>query len=186
MNTLPDTPLVREAVALVRSPLTTALFCHSQRVFVLGRAFASVRRVAFEEEDLMLAALFHDLGLTESHASPKRAFNEVGGDLLQAWLTERGEPARGRQLAEAIDLHMQLLPRWSRGAVVGLLQVGAWMDVSRTRASQIDNVIIERAEAQFPRDGFDSEFHQRLRGSLRSFRSCTGLILPRRRARVDC
>ncbi|MFN7135018.1 MAG: HD domain-containing protein, partial [Myxococcales bacterium] len=70
MNAPPDTPLVREATALARATLSPAVFNHSQRTFLLGAAWASKRRIDFDEEALQLAALFHDFGLLPPHRDP--------------------------------------------------------------------------------------------------------------------
>jgi len=181
MNTLPDTQLVKEATRFAQGALTLPLLYHSQRVFLLGRAYAEARSVSFEEEDLLLAALFHDLGLSDALANPKKAFTEIGGDLILDLLTQHGDPARGRLLAEAIDFHMQLLPRWSKGPVVGLLQVGAWMDASGRRSRSVGVDRIAAVKEQYPRGEFEPEFRRRLRKSFGSFRACVRLVLPRAR-----
>jgi len=181
MNELPDTPLVQEATRFAQAALTPSIQRHSQRTFLLGRAYARARAIAFDEEDLLLAALFHDLGLTDTFADSRKAFTEIGAGLLEEFLTQRGDPRRGQLLGEAIDFHMQLLPRWSKGPVVGLLQVGAWMDVSRLRAGRVGRDRIASVEAVFPRAEFESEFNARLRKSFGSFRSCARLLVPKSR-----
>jgi hypothetical protein len=184
MNAFPDTSLLKEAMGLAERSLPAPILYHSQRVFLLGRAYAQARGLAFDEEDLLLAALFHDLGLTDSFADPRKAFTEIGADLLDEFMTRHGDPARGQLLAEAIDMHMQLLPRWSKGPVVGLLQVGAWMDVSGLRARRVGRAHIERIEAAYPRSGFEPEFQARLRRSFGSVRACARLIWPKARRRL--
>jgi HD domain len=182
MHQFPDTPIVKEAAQLARANLSAAIFQHSQRAFLLGKAYAEARRLAFDEEDLFLAALFHDLGLSESFANPRKAFTEIGADLVEQFLTRHGDPSRGCALAEAIALHMQLLPRWSKGPVVGLLQVGAWMDASKLRSGSVGRAVIASIEAEFPRTGFELEFRSRLFRSFGSLRACTRLAFPAARA----
>ena len=87
--------------------------------------------------------------------------------------------ARIGPLVDAIDLHMQLLPRWSRGNVAGLLQVGAWMDVTMLRRWSIREEARAIARVH-PRAGLDLEFPRRLLGTLTSFGACAGLLLPER------
>jgi hypothetical protein len=181
MNQFPDTALIREATRFAEASLSSSVLQHSRRAFLLGRAYADVRAVSFDEEDLLLAALFHDLGLSDAFSDPGRAFTEIGADLVDSFLTRHGDPARGQLLAEAIDLHMQLFPRWSKGPVVGLLQVGAWMDASGRRARDVGRSRIAEIEAAHPRAAFESEFRARLLGSLGSFRACARLVFPRSR-----
>ena len=177
----PDTSLLREATQLAQGSLPSPILAHSRRTFLLGRAYAREKRISLDEEDLLLAALFHDLGLSDAYADRRKAFTEIGADLLEQFLSERGDAARGRCLAEAIDLHMQLFPRWSRGPVVGLLQVGAWMDASRRKLRTVGQARVAEIEAAYPRADFDPEFRRRLLGSLGSLRACTHLLFPRAR-----
>ncbi|HKP64171.1 MAG TPA: HD domain-containing protein [Polyangiales bacterium] len=175
---LPDTRLIQEAARLAQTNLPPPIYLHSQRTFLLGREYARAAKIAFEEEDLLLAALFHDLGLSDAFADSRRAFPEIGGTLAREFMTERGQAVRGRVLAEAIDLHMQLFPRWSKGPITGLLQVGAWMDAAKRRANTLDGRRIAEIEAAYPRNGFKPEFQSRFRRALGSWRACARLVFP--------
>ena len=178
MRPLPDTPLVTEAMRIVQNDLTTEVLRHSQRAFLLGRAYAKSKRIAFDEEDLLLAALFHDLGLSDAHADPTRAFTEIGAEQVQGFMAARADRTRGARLADAISFHMQLLPRWSKGPVAGLLQVGAWMDASGLRKRTVSRETLAEVQAAFPRVGFDAEFRRRFKRSLGSPRACLRLLCP--------
>jgi hypothetical protein len=178
MNALPDSPLVAEATALVTPLLSGELLHHSLRAFHLGRAYAERRAMRFDEEGLLLAALFHDLGLTDALGDPTRPFTEVGAGRVRALLAAHGDAARGARLAEAIALHMQLLPRWSRGEVAGLLHVGAWMEATGWRRGAVGRERIGEIERALPRGAFDGQFRGRVRRSLGSIRACVGLMFP--------
>jgi hypothetical protein len=175
---LPDTRLVREARALIEAAAPPAIVNHSVRAYLLGKAYAARRAVEVDPEDLCLAALFHDLGLCAGQGDPGAPFTFASSRRLRAFLAERGvAPARAGPLADAIDYHMQLFPRWSKGPAAGLLQVGAWMDVTLRKRWSI------RAEARaiaraFPRAGIDWRFPWALARSLRSPRACVGLLAP--------
>ncbi len=179
MRPLPDGVLAREATFLVERVLSPDVFRHSLRAFLLAREYAGKRDIAHDEEGLFLASLFHDLGLSDAHRDGRRAFTEIGADALVAFLEERGEGARGSPLAEAIELHMQLFPRWSRGPEVGLLQVGAWMDVVGLRGSAVGKIARRGIEDLYPRGRFTTAFHARLLRSLGSPRACLRLLFPR-------
>jgi hypothetical protein len=174
----PDTPLVMEAMRSVENVLSQALLRHSQRAFLLGRAYAQQKRIAFDEEALLLAALFHDVGLSDSWADRTRAFTEIGAEQIRRFMTDHAQVARGAHLADAISFHMQLMPRWSKGPVAGLLQVGAWMDASGLRKHSIGREKRLDIETAFPRAGFDAEFLVRFRTALGSPRACLRLLFP--------
>ncbi len=178
---LPDTALVREATSMVRAAVSPAVFNHSQRTFLLGSAWAARRQLAFDDEALLLAALFHDLGFFPPHLDPARPFTLGSSSALESFLGERGyPPERIGAAAEAIELHMQLRPRVDRSAVAGLLQVGAWMDLTFLRRWSV------RTEAraiarEWPRLGIDFAFPRLLVRSFGSVYACTGLLFPRGR-----
>lgn len=102
MTKLPDTQLVREASRIVSESLTRAVLLHSQRAFLLGCAYAKTRALSFDEEALAIAALFHDLGLSDAYADRRLPVTQIGGDHAQTFMAKHGDPQRGRVIAEAI------------------------------------------------------------------------------------
>jgi hypothetical protein len=176
---LPDSPLVARARAIATGVLADAVVRHSTRTFLLARAYAGVEAISFDDEGLLVAALLHDLGLSEAMRNPAGPFPEVGAAALRRLFGElAADPRRADLLAEAIELHMRLFPRWSRGAEVGLLQVGAWMDVMGRRKARVPAQVREAIARDYPRGGFDGAFRRALIKSLGSLRACSVLVLP--------
>jgi hypothetical protein len=175
---LPDTKLVGEALSLARHALPEPLLDHSLRAFMLAGAYAKATNRDHDEEDLCLAAIFHDVGLAKDRRRRGQAFTQVGSRALAEFLDKR-EVAQERitPLVDAIDFHMQLFPRWSKGNVVGLLQVGAWMDVMGLRRGTV-RAEAKRIDALLPKSGFTSLFHRRLLSSLVSPTACLRLLFP--------
>ncbi len=177
----PDTKLVQEATDIVTRAHIPSLLQHSLRVFALGREVGRRRGLPFDEEGLLLAALFHDLGLSPPHRNPKRAFTEAGAGLLQELVSSRGEPARAVALAEAIDLHTQLFPRWSRNVESGLIHIGNVIDVAGLRTKEVGKEFLREVKLAYPRMALIPEGARALRASLGSFRSVARLFVPVRR-----
>ncbi len=176
----PDTALAREGRAIVSAVLSPAVLNHSLRAFLLGGAHARRSGIDFDDEGLYLAALFHDLGLFPGHRAAGEAFQLASSRELRVFLESHGVPAaRIGALTDAIDFHMQLLPRWSRGNVAGLMQVGAWMDVTMLRRWSVRKEARDIARA-YPREGIDLEFPRRLLATFTSLAACGGLLLPER------
>jgi hypothetical protein len=177
---LPDTPLVREAYALVSRALPAAILAHSVRTFLLAGAYARATSRDHDAEALCLAALFHDLGLARGERA--LPFQVASSRALAAFLEARDCPRqRIAPMADAIDFHLSLLPRWSRGAEVGLLQIGAWMDVYGLRRGRVRDEAA-RIDAKHPRAGFAGAFHRALLASIvrAPLASCIGLLVPGR------
>ncbi len=178
----PDTRLVQEARELSARAHTPSLMQHSLRVFALGRELGRRKGLRFDEEGLLLASLFHDLGLSAPHRNPALAFPEVGAGLLQEFVSSRGEPARAAALAEAIDLHTQLFPRWSRSVESGLLHVANVIDVTGFRAKEVGDEFLREVQLTFPRLALDWEGPPAVLASIRSFRSVVRLFVPLKRS----
>lgn len=174
----PDTPLVQEARVMLERAAPQQIVAHSLRCFLLGRAYGRKQRLDFDEEGLLLAALFHDLGLCEGNRNPKLPFPIVGSRALRDFLTERGVPAeRIGPLAEAIDFHMQMVPKWQKGPTAGLLQVGAWMDITGLRQWSVSREARAITEA-YPRGALRLSFYATVLRSIGSVGSCVGLLFP--------
>jgi hypothetical protein len=178
VNRLPDTAIVAEATALIEKAAPPSLVNHSARTYLLGAAYARKKGIDFDEEGLATAAMLHDLGLCASYRDPASPFPFVGAREVRRILAAHGaDPSRIEPLVDAVELHMQMLPRWSKGNVVGLLQVGAWMDVTGLRRWAVWSEAGAIAAA-FPRAGLDASFPVSLVHSMGSVRACVGLLFP--------
>lgn len=179
MQAFPDTTLVREALPMAREVLSPATLNHSLRAFQLGAAYGARKGRDFDAEALAIAALFHDFGLFAPHRDRRRPFVDASSGALSEFLGAREVPAdRSRVMAEAIELHMKMAPPWKAGNVAGLLQVGAWMDITFLRRWAIRSEAREIARA-LPRIGIDLEFPRNLIGAIGSVSACTGLMVRR-------
>lgn len=178
---LPDSKLVQEATEICASAHTPSLLMHSMRVFVIGREIGRRRGLVFDEEGLLVASLFHDLGLSEPHRDPTRAFPEVGAEQLQTLVTAHGEPERALVLARAVDHHLQACPRFATNAESGLLHLANVIDVTGRRASEVGRGFLTEVKREFPRLALDSEGRRAVLATFGSVRSVARLWLPKRR-----
>ncbi|BBX05153.1 diguanylate cyclase [Mycolicibacterium moriokaense] len=104
--TIPDTALVREATDFIREAENDLLFDHSRRVFLF--AALQGRRLGLQPdlELLYVAAMFHDLGLTERYRTSSLRFEVDGANAAQDFLLQRGvDAADARKVWLGIALH---------------------------------------------------------------------------------
>src|SRR5260370_39697623 len=93
---VPDTALVHDAIDLSRSLLEPFLFNHVMRSWLFGIVLAESAAIAPDAEILAVAAILHDLGLTERYNGENR-FEVDGANAAPGCLEERGILARQPQ-----------------------------------------------------------------------------------------
>jgi HD superfamily phosphodiesterase len=102
---VPDTALVRDAIDLTRSLLEPFLFNHVMRSWLFGIVLAESAVIAPDAELLAVAAILHDLGLTERYNGENR-FEVDGANAAREFLKDRGISAQPTQVVwDAIALH---------------------------------------------------------------------------------
>jgi HD superfamily phosphodiesterase len=87
---IPDSGLAREATELVREAAAPLLFDHSRRVFLWGTLRGQEEGLRFDPELLYVAAMFHDLGLTERFRRTDQRFEIDGADEARRFLQAHG------------------------------------------------------------------------------------------------
>ena len=160
---VPDSDLCTQATHLVRSLSPDFLVEHCLRTYVFGCALARRDGLSFDRELLYLAAVMHDLGLTQACQGP-RAFEVEGADRAYQFLLEHQVPnERAEAVHQAIVLHARvgLTVRHTREGA--LLQAGAGLDVVGLRAEDLSQQGRQRVVQSWPRRDFKSQFSQLLR-----------------------
>jgi len=102
---VPDTALVRDAIDLSRSLLEPFLFNHVMRSWLFGILLSEAAEVAPDAELLAVAAILHDLGLTERYTAENR-FEVDGANAAREFMKNHGISAQQTQVVwDAIALH---------------------------------------------------------------------------------
>ncbi|MBY4946945.1 HD domain-containing protein [Cupriavidus respiraculi] len=127
---VPDSAMARAATELVRDTEDDLLYHHSRRVFFWGALTGRRRALAFDPELLYVGAMFHDMGLTEPHASPDLRFEVDGANAARRFLQEYGIAERDiDEVWAAIALHTTPgIPQHMR-PTIALVTAGVEMDV---------------------------------------------------------
>ena len=178
LTDLPETAVTLAARRAVESVLPPPLYGHSIRTFLYGRAWARARSVAFDEEGLLVASLFHDVGLCEPYKDTRRAFQLNSSRALAELLARCGvDRPRIDRLVDAVDYHFQPVPRWRYGSAAGLLHVGAYMDAVGLRRWQIgpESQVVRHA---YPPHASSRTLFGLIARSVGGPRSCIGIFLP--------
>ena len=155
---VPDTALVRDAIALSRSLLEPFLFNHVMRSWLFGILLSEAAEVAPDAELLAVAAILHDLGLTERYTAENR-FEVDGANAAREFMRNRGISAQQTQVVwDAIALHTTPTLALHKEPEVVMTHSGIAVDVL---GAGLDRIPQEKQRAiltAFPRLAFKDEF----------------------------
>ncbi|MEZ3179419.1 HD domain-containing protein [Streptomyces pimonensis] len=129
---LPDSPVVRRALALVRGTESSATANHSVRSALFARLRADHQGAEpgrdYDPELLFLACVLHDIGLTRAGDRHQR-FEVDGADTAAEFLTAQGLPTADVDAVwEAVALHTTPGVAERRGTLCALVHQGTGMD----------------------------------------------------------
>ncbi|MBO1114045.1 HD domain-containing protein [Bordetella petrii] len=127
---IPDSAIARAATELVRDTEDDLLYHHSRRVFLWGALTGQRRGLEYDPELLYLGAMFHDMGLTQPHASPDLRFEVDGANAARDFMKSHGVAERDiEDVWTAIALHTTPgIPEHMR-PTIALVTAGVEMDV---------------------------------------------------------
>jgi hypothetical protein len=153
--TIPDSTLVREATDFVRDAENDLLFDHSRRVFLFGALHG--RRMGLEPdlELLYVAAMFHDIGLTERYRTSHLRFEVDGANAARDFLLQHGvDAADARKVWLGIALHTTPGVPQFLDPEIALVIAGVETDVVGIGRDELSAGAIDAVTAVHPRPDF--------------------------------
>lgn len=176
----PDSKIVQEAWEITKAALSENVFNHSLRTYHLGDNYGEKNKLNYSKEELMLVSLFHDIGLYPEYQKKGKSFQISSSLALKEFLLHEKNISKERinAMMEAIDFHCQFKPRWDKGEVAGLIQVGAHMDVLGIKKSSLEKNVIKSVNDMYPKNNFFLEFNFSFLKTLKSYKAVTGVLLP--------
>jgi hypothetical protein len=154
----PDSELARKASALVERVHSKALLHHVHRTWWFAEFLGQQRGLKYDRETVYLAALLHDLGLTNEFSADQR-FEVDGADAASRFLLENGYSKSKTELVwDAIALHSSAGIADRKQPEIALIYLGAHVDVMGLNIEQITPSLIEDALALYPRIGMKAAF----------------------------
>jgi len=155
----PQTPAAGAALAVATRFYTPALLNHCVRSYLWGAAYAAAHHIDFDAELYYVAALLHDIALTEPFDSHRLPFEVAGGDLAWVFGVAAGWPgARADRAAEIIVLHMRDDVAAADDPEAHLLQVATAWDVVGRRPAEFSPEVRTEVLASYPRGEFGAGF----------------------------
>jgi hypothetical protein len=153
-----DTPLVRDAIDLARSSSESYIFNHVMRSWLFAVSIAEATKPSLNPELLAVAAILHDLGLTDRYFGTER-FEVDGANAARTFLTEHGIPMQQTQLVwDAIALHTTHSIAVHKEPEVATTHSGIFMDVMGAGLDLIPEQRLQAILGEFPRLAMKKQF----------------------------
>ncbi|WP_424212983.1 HD domain-containing protein [Streptomyces sp. BI20] len=175
----PPTPAGEAALAFAAEYADADLLAHSVRSYAFAAARAERDGLDVDAELLWVAALLHDLGLTDPFDSHALPFEEASGHVARAFTAGLGwSRARRDRVAEVIVLHMREDVPAAADAESHLLQVGTSADVSGLDVTTFPAEFREALVTAYPRGAFGAAFlaHMTAQSARKPASAAAGLV----------
>ncbi|WP_432783396.1 HD domain-containing protein [Pseudomonas corrugata] len=154
----PDSELAQKASSLVERVHTKPLLHHVHRTWWFAEFLGQQRGLKYDREAVYLAALLHDLGLTNEFSAEQR-FEVDGADAASRFLLANGYSKSKTELVwDAIALHSSAGIADRKQPEIALIYLGAHVDVMGLNIEEITPSLIEDALALYPRIGMKAAF----------------------------
>ena len=155
---VPDTTLVIDAMELARGLLEPFLFNHVMRSWLFGVVLSEGAEHAPDAELLAVAAVLHDLGLTDRYTGANR-FEVDGANAARVFLSDQGISAHQMQLVwDAIALHTTPTLALHKEPEVVMVHSGIAVDVLGVGLDRIRQDKQRAILSEFPRVAFKTQF----------------------------
>jgi hypothetical protein len=150
-----DSPLATAADALVAKVSPPALVNHCKRTYAFGTQLLRQAGRAYDAEALYVAAMLHDLGLTEAYEDGVTPFERRGADTAAAELSALGaDPEFTALVRDAIALHLEMNAAQDPRPEVAGVSLGAAVDVLGLRIDRLPAAFVAETLETYPRLGF--------------------------------
>jgi hypothetical protein len=164
----PDTPLAREAGALLDAECDGVVAGHCRRSYQFAALIARADGVEVDEEVLYLGTLLHDLGLAPRYDGPER-FDVRGANVVRTLLLDHGmERVRAENVWDVIALHATSAIAQHKSPETRLANRGISVDVRGVGADVLPSDAVRAVLDEWPRQDFPSAFTRLLVDEVRA------------------
>ena len=142
-----------EALAVRVSP--PALVGHCRRTYAFGAALLEQQGRTFDADLLYIAAMLHDLGLTDEFEDGVTPFEQIGAEAARrALLAEGAAPETAELVHEAIARHLDSVAADDPRPEVAGVSLGAAVDVLGLRVADLPAAVVAQILEEHPRLDF--------------------------------
>lgn len=170
---VPETQLVMAAHQLCAEASSLALVNHAYRSYSFSQMLDPLAsRQNVDEEALIIAFLFHDLGLTDRYRlgehDPQQCFTYPAAKMAFEFARSHRQSDRwAYRIADAIAMHLNVTVGAQCSREAQLLRLGSGADAAGIGIGAEDQDWIKAVVSRYPRVGLGAELKQSLRVEMR-------------------
>lgn len=156
---IPDSELARRSLSYAQTLCPDDVIRHCFRAYCFGAILAARNRLDLDRELFFVAAVLHDLGISEAHRDDPGSFEWVGARLAHTFCQKEGQSeAFAETVHNSIALHTSVGIAGDHEPEIALLHYGTGMDLFGMRLDEVSHEDLEEVLASHPRDGFKQTF----------------------------
>lgn len=156
---IPDSAFALQAIEAATGLYPEFMLRHCFRSYCFGAILAARNQLTLDRELFFVAAMLHDLGVTDAHANDAGSFEWVGARLAhQFCLNVKQSEQRAILIHNAIALHTSLGVADRYQPEIAMLHFGTGMDLFGMRVEEIPRDTLQQVLAAHSREGFKQEF----------------------------
>jgi len=154
---VPETPLVDQAIDYARKACKPYLFNHVMRSWLFAVRIAELQNIPHDAEVVAIGTLLHDITLNHGFSGPRR-FEVEAAELAREFAIEAGLDSRRAQLIwDSVALNSTPSIGLYKETEVALCTTGICFDVVGLKYSLIPSSDVRAIIAEFPRLGMKSK-----------------------------
>ena len=165
--TIPDSELCQKATHLVKKVSSKCLCNHCMRTYFFGTLLGQREGFKYDRELFYVAAVLHDLGLTETFRGEQR-FEVEGADAAKKFVLEQGlSESQAEVVWDAIALHTSNGIASRKQPEIALVHLGASVDVLGLGLDALEPSTVEEVVENYPRVNFKQEMRDLLLSDIK-------------------
>src|SRR5262249_30034651 len=155
---VPDTPLISQAIEFARERSEPYLFNHVMRSWLFAAIFAQRKQLAHDGEVLAVTTILHDLGLSEAFDGPLR-FEVEGANAARDFARKEGMDDRRTQLIwDGVALNSTPSIGLYKEPEIALATMGIGLDWGGFGYEALTHAELAEIIEAFPRLGMKEQF----------------------------
>lgn len=156
--TIPDSKLCQKATRLVEQVSSKYLCNHCMRTYFFGALLGQRDSLKYDRELFYVAAILHDLGLTDTFRGEQR-FEVEEADAAKKFVLKNGlSESQSEVVWDAIALHTSIGIASRKQPEIALVHLGASVDVLGFELETLKPSTVEEILENYPRLNFKQDF----------------------------